>query len=175
MPIYNLIEYSSNYSEAIRSLWFYSKDEATNFNTDTANTDDFKSLKYKAKLLGNTEGRLAPNNTSGILKNAAIAVPLKHLSNFWRSLEIPLINCKVYLKHKRKKYCVLTAAGADNTDGNLKNITFTFRDAKLYIPVVTLSTQDNQKWSELLSKGFERLDNWDQHKTKSQNKDSANE
>ena len=95
MPIYNLIEYSSNYSEAIRSLWFYSKDEATNFNTDTANTDDFKSLKYKAKLLGNTEGRLAPNNTSGILKNAAIAVPLKHLSNFWRSLEIPSINCKV--------------------------------------------------------------------------------
>ena len=53
MPIYNLIEYSSNYSETTGSLWFYSKDEATNFN-NIENTDDFKSFKYKAKLLGNT-------------------------------------------------------------------------------------------------------------------------
>ena len=54
MLIYNLIEYSSNYSEIIGSLWFYSKDEATNFNVDIENTDDFKSFKDKAKLIGNT-------------------------------------------------------------------------------------------------------------------------
>ena len=53
--MYSLIEYSSNYSETTGSLWFYSEDEATNFNANIENTDDFKSFKYKAKLLGNTE------------------------------------------------------------------------------------------------------------------------
>ena len=52
--MYILIEYSSNYSETTRSLCFYSKDEATNFNNDIENIDDFKSLKHNAKLLGNT-------------------------------------------------------------------------------------------------------------------------
>ena len=51
MSMYNLIEYSSNYSEPTGSLWFYSKDEAINFNANIANIDDFKSFKYKAKLL----------------------------------------------------------------------------------------------------------------------------
>ena len=94
----NVIEYSSNYSETTGSLWFYSMDEATNFNADIVNTDDFKSFKYKAKLLGNTAAQPAPNAANGILRNAAIVVPLKYLSNFWRSLEMPLINCKVELK-----------------------------------------------------------------------------
>ena len=53
MPMYNLIEYSSNYSETTRSLWFYSKDEATDFNADIVNDNNFKSFKCKAKLLGN--------------------------------------------------------------------------------------------------------------------------
>ena len=55
IPMYSLIEYSSNYSETTGSLWFYSEDEATNFNANIENTDDFKSFKYKDKLLGNTE------------------------------------------------------------------------------------------------------------------------
>ena len=100
MPMYNLIEYSSNYSETTRSLWFYSKDEATNFNNDIENTDDFKSFEYKAKLLGNTVAQPAPNQAYRILKNVAIALPLTYLNNFWRSLEMPLINCKVELKLK---------------------------------------------------------------------------
>ena len=50
--MYNLIEYSSNYSETTGSLWLYSNDDATNFNADIENTDDFKSFIYKAKLLG---------------------------------------------------------------------------------------------------------------------------
>ena len=52
MPMYNLIEYSSNYSETTASLWFYSKDEATGFKADIANDNNFKSFKCKAKLLG---------------------------------------------------------------------------------------------------------------------------
>ena len=88
MPMYNLIEYSSNYSEATGSLWFYSKNEAVRFNANVANDNNFKSSKYKAKLLGNTEA----DRVNAILKNAAIAAPLKYLSNFWRSLEMSLIN-----------------------------------------------------------------------------------
>ena len=90
MPAYNLIEYSSNCFETTENLWLYSKDEATNSNDDIANSNDFKSFKYKAKLLGNTE----VDGNNGILKNEAIAVSLKYLSNFWRSLEMLLINCK---------------------------------------------------------------------------------
>ena len=90
MPIYNLIEYSSNYAETTGSLWFYSKDEASGFNADISHDNNFKSFKYKAKILGNTEA----DNAIGILKDVASAVALKYLSNFWRSLEMPLINCK---------------------------------------------------------------------------------
>ena len=54
MSTYYLIEYSSNYSETAGSVWFYFKDEATNFNANISNDNDFKSFKYKAKLLGNT-------------------------------------------------------------------------------------------------------------------------
>ena len=106
--MHNLIEYSSNYSETARSLQFYSKDEGNNFNVDIASINNFKSFKYKAKLSGNIAGQPAANAADGILKNATIAVSLKYLSNFWRSLEMPLINCKVELKLKWKKYCVFS-------------------------------------------------------------------
>ena len=54
MPMYKLIQYSSNYSEATGSLWFYSKEKAIDFNNNIENTDDFKSFSYKTKLLGNS-------------------------------------------------------------------------------------------------------------------------
>ena len=73
MPMYNLIEYSSKYSETTGSLWFYSKDEATDFNADIANTDNFKSFKYKNKLLGNIVAE--PRAASEILRNVTINVP----------------------------------------------------------------------------------------------------
>ena len=71
-----MIEYSSNYSETTGILWFYSKDEATNFNANIANIDNFKSFKYKAKLLRNTEVQ-DDNATNEILENATITVPFK--------------------------------------------------------------------------------------------------
>ena len=98
MPMCNLIEYSSNYSETTGSLWFYSEDEATNSAPDIVNDNNFTSFKYKAKLLGNTAAQLAQSAASEILKNTTTVVPLKYLSNFWRLLEMPLINCKVELK-----------------------------------------------------------------------------
>ena len=139
--ITNLIEYSSNYSERTGSLWFYSKDEATDYNADIAKNNKFRSFKSKAKLLGTTVAQPV-NAADGILKNAAIAVPLQYLNNFWRSLETPLINCKVESKHKWTKYCVLSAAGNENesvngNNNNANNITFTIKDTKLCVPVVT--------------------------------------
>ena len=98
IPMYSLTEYSSNYSETTGSLWFYSNNEATSFNDDVANTNNFKSFNYKVKFLGNTVAQDAPNQAKGILKNTTIAVPLKYLSYFWRSL--PLSNYKLELKLK---------------------------------------------------------------------------
>ena len=134
-------------------MWFYSKGEATDFNANITNTDNLKSFKYKTKLSGNTEA----DNANGILKNVTIAVPLNNLNTFWRSLKMPLINCKVNLKLNWKKYCVLSAASTDNINNtNSNNINFTMKDTKLYVPVVILSVRDNQKLLKLLSKGFKR-------------------
>ena len=84
MPMYNLIEYSDNYSKTSGSLWQYYKDEP---NDNLANSESFKS---KVKITGKT-----PNN--GNTKDVEIIVPLKYLSNFWRTLKMPLINCEVSL------------------------------------------------------------------------------
>ena len=174
MPMYNLIKHSSNYSETTWSLWFYSKDKTTNFNDNITNTDDFKLFTYKAKLLENTEAHPATNNANGILKNAAIDVSLKCLSNFWRSLAMPLINCIEELKLKWTKYCILSAASADNINANPNNI-FIIKDTKLCVPVVTLLSRNNQNLSRLLSKRFERSVYWNEYQTKNENKDTTNE
>ena len=108
-----MLKYSSNYSETTGSLWFYSKDEATNFKNDIAVINHFKSFKYKTKLLRENED----DGANGILKST-IAVPLIYFSNFGRSLE--LINCKVELKHKWTNQWVLPANG-NHGDANSKN------------------------------------------------------
>ena len=82
MPMYNLIEYSSNYSETTGSWWFYSKDKTNNLNADIANYDNFKYFKYKVKLLGNIAAQLAWHAANGILRNATIVAPWKYSSNF---------------------------------------------------------------------------------------------
>ena len=75
IQMYSLIEYNSNYSETAGSLWFNSKNEATNFNAYIANNNNFNFFEYQAKFLGNIEA----DGASGILKNVTTAVPLKHL------------------------------------------------------------------------------------------------
>ena len=105
-------------------------------------------FKNKANLIANT-------NADGTKKGVKIAVPLKYLSNFWRSLEMPLINCKVELSLKWYERCLLTAA---------TTATFKITDAKLYVPIVTLSVEDNSKLSKLLSEGFKRSIYWNKYK-----------
>ena len=84
MSMYNLIEYSDNYAKTTGSLWQYYKDEP---NDSLADSESFKS---KIKITGKT-----PDN--GNEKDVEIMAPLKYLSNFWRTLEMPLINCEVSL------------------------------------------------------------------------------
>ena len=83
-------------------------------------------------------------------------VPLKYLSNFWRTLEMPLINCEINLQLKQSQKCILVAG----TAGNL--ITGT----KLYVPVITLSTQDNVILLQELESNFKRTTNWDKYQSK---------
>ena len=144
MPMHNLIEYSPNYSETRGRRWLYSKDEAIIFSNNNANIDNFKYLNYKAEVLENTEA----DGEHGILENAKITVKLKYFSNFWRSLEILLINLEVELKLKWTKYCVLL----QNTNGNPNNIIFTINDTKLYVSGVILSAREIKNYQTSLAK-----------------------
>ena len=136
MPMYNLIEYIYNYSDTSGSLWSFKKDDLAN-NTNVINDDNAPSFKYKASSVGNTE-----NN--GTKNGVKIAVPLKYLSNFWRTIEMPLINCKVELSLKWIKNSVLT------TTANANKVIFEMPDARLYVPIVTLSAEHDAKLSKLL-------------------------
>ena len=103
-------------------------------------------FKYKAALLGKTAD--AVNNTNSSVKDAKIVVPSKYLSNFWRSLEMPLITCKVYVELNWIEDCILSSA---------KNTAkFGKPDAKLHVSVVTLSTKDSTNLAKQLNEGFKR-------------------
>ena len=130
----------------------------------------FKSFKYKTKLVQETVAQLAPYNNNGIIDNATICEPLKHLRNFLGSLQIPLINFKAELKIKWKKHCVLAAAGVDNISAN--DIIFAIKETKLYVLVIASSAKDNQKLSKRLSKGFGKLIYWNEYKIKIENKNT---
>ena len=104
MPMYNLTEYSDNYSKASGSLWQYCKDiPAVNNDGNIVmfnEANDTDSLNFKSKIIGKT-------NDDGDIENVEIMVPLKYLSNFWRTLEMPLINCEVELILTWSAGCVI--------------------------------------------------------------------
>ena len=160
MSMYNLIEYSDNYQDSSATLYQYKRDEQPEYNAVADLTaDNSSSFEYKIKLLGNIPQLDADAACVGIL-NVKVAVPLKYLSNFFRLLEMPLINCKIKLTLTWKKECVLSAA-ADNA-------VFIINHTKLYVPVVTLSKEDNKDFIEQQNKGFERSIYWNGYKTKEQ-------
>ena len=171
--MYNLTEYSDNYSDTSGSLWGFIRDkEANNANVANNNSDNnknnnnnnnnnnnFFSSKYKANFIGNTKA----NGTKKVVK---IGVPLKYLSNFGRSLEMPLIDFKVELSLGWIEECILTTAEiGDNADATgADSATFKITDAKLYVPVVTLLTEDSVKLLKLLSGGFKKSVYWNKYK-----------
>ena len=142
MPVYNLIEYSDSYSKSSGCLWQCYKDDPND------NIADSESFKYNVKITGKTP---ADRNK----KNVEIIVPLKHLSNFRRTLEMSLINCEVNLELTWSRDCVIT-----NSTGTGK---FAITETKLYVPFVNLSTQDNAKLLQQLKSGFKRTINWNKY------------
>ena len=141
MPMYDLIEYSDNYAKTTGSLWQYCKDIPARDNNNEVNEftagNPTDSFNFKAKITSKTR-----NDGT---KNVEIMVPLKYLSNFWRTLEMPLINCEVNLILTWSSTCVLIATSIPN-----QNATFAITDTTLYVPVVTLSTQENTKFLQQL-------------------------
>ena len=93
MLMYNLIEYSDDYLKTSRSLWQYCKEIPAVNNVsnivDFTATNTTDSSEFKTKIIGKT-------NDDGII-NVEIMVSLKYLNNFWRTTEMPLINCEVEL------------------------------------------------------------------------------
>ena len=157
MPMYNLIEYSDNYTKTSGSLWQYCKDipprnnnnEIINF-LGNNNTDSFN---FKAKITSQTG-----NNGT---KDVEIMVPLKYLRNFWRTLEMPLFNCEINLILTWSPTCVIVSSNIQN-----QNATFAITDTKFYVPVVTLSTQENATFLQQLKSGFKRVIKWNKYLSK---------
>ena len=147
MPMYNSIEYSDNYQDSSATLYQYKRDGPPDNNVNLT-SDNSTSFKYKVNLLGNIDAANPDNARLGRL-NVKIVVPLKYLSNFFRSLKMSLINCKIKLNLTWKKECVLSTAADDAV--------FITNDTKLYVPVVTLSKEDNKDFIEQQNKGFKDL------------------
>ena len=156
MPMYNLIEYSDNYAKTTGSLWQYCKDIPARNNgliVTFAENNLTDSFNFKTKVTDQT-------GNDGT-EDVEIMVPLKCLSNFWRTLEMPLINCEVNVIFTWPSTCVLIATGVQT-----QNATFAITDTKLYVPVVTLSTQENTKFFQQLKSGFKRVINWNKYLSK---------
>ena len=130
-----MIEYSDNYAKRLK------RDKVPNNNADLT-IDNSQSFKYKAALVGKTAN--AVNNTNSSVKNTKIVVPLNYLSNFWRSLQMQLINCKIHLELNWIEDCILSRAG---------NSAKLIADAKLHVQIVT---KDKVNLTKQLSSGFKR-------------------
>ena len=170
MPMYNFTEYSKNYSKTSESLWNNYRDEPNSGAVGNVNyfIKDSKSFDYKISITGKSEG----NNTE---KEVEIAIPLKYFNNFWRALDIPLINCEVSLTLTWSKNCVITSWATTDADpdtdpvvvafNNPTDTTFKIKDTKLFVPAVALSTQDDNKSLKQLKTGFKRTIKWNKYRS----------
>ena len=124
MPMYNLIEYSDHYQDSSATLYQYKRDEPSEGDPiPNLVVNNSSSYKYKVEFLGDP---VVANIIAR--RNVKVVVPLKYLSNFFRSLELPLINCKIKLNLTWKKKWVLS-----NDDDDA---VFIINDTKLYFPLL---------------------------------------
>ena len=146
LPMYNLLEYSQNYSMTSGSLSNYYRGKTDDVDD---NASDGKSFRYKSNIIGKIEARPnQPAQTEGSADqhgnlpprldqppipplNTEVVVRLKHLSNFWRSLHLPLINYEIELDLKWSKYCVLL-----EDDDNIRGVSFTITSIQFYVAVI---------------------------------------
>ena len=166
--MYNLLGYSKNYRKTTGSVLNYYRDEPTN-----PLSSNFESLKYKKSItenthkIGTTEEGWDANKVGK--SETEVAISLKRLGNFWRSLDTPLINSEVELILTCSKNCVL-ADMTVNPAANLAivaptRLEFKITDTKLYVPVVTLSKENDTKLLEQLKSGFKRNIKWNKYRS----------
>ena len=184
MPMFNLLEYSKNCRRTTGSLWNYYRDKpSSDIGGENNNVNcfikDSKSFDYKTSITGLLEG-------ISRTKDVEIVVPLKYLSNFWRTLDMPLINCEINLILTWSENCVLTSKAtrdavpaqggnpAVTRVNNPTNATFKITDTKLYVPVVTLSTTDDNNFLEQLKSGFKRTIKWNNYRSEMTNQTKTN-
>ena len=179
MPMYNLLEYSKNYEKTSGSLFNYYRDEVDDPNVHIGDGDeridismrDSKSFDYKSSLNNKLPASI---NNIHTRNDVELAIPLKYLGNFWRILNILLINCEVSLNLSWTDKCILVnryhrnkpnpqpnpAVNAINSPSEAK---FKITDCKLYVPVVTLSIENENKLFEMLKSGFKRTVRWNKY------------
>ena len=150
MHMYNLREYSDNHSKTSGTLFQYFRDVPAADNNGAvtdfteANVNDLFNLKVKLAGQAGNDGT----------KNVETMVLFKYLSNFWRTLEMPLTNCEIILDLSWSGNCVIVATNIVN-----KVATFSVTDTNLYAPVVTLSIKNNAELFEQLKSGLKRTIN----------------
>ena len=167
MNMYNLIECSDNYSDSTASLYQYKRKEQNynnNGNIIPLTVAGSSSFKYESELLGKptnlNDADALRANTNPKWENAQSIVPLKYISSFFRSLELPLINTKFYIQLNYTKNSVISTGGNDDVS------TFKITKIELYVPVVTLKTENNNKLNNLLDGEFDRTFHWNEYKSK---------
>ena len=188
--MYNLLEYSKNYKKSIGSLYNYYRDEI-NDDPDNDNHDNIKvvnsnAFNYKNKITGNTYDVLNTANDYVAVKEGTqeieLAIPLKYLGNFWRALNMPLISCEISLELKWNKNCVITSLEEREVDhgppvvrdDSPTGATLAITDCKLYIPVVTLSKDDEIKLLTNLKSGFTREIEWNKYRSQMSTEEENN-
>ena len=181
MSMYNLLEYSKNYRRTIGSLYNYYRDElsddADDNNFDNINVVNSNTFKYKNKITGKTYNADAAAQGYDVNKNGTqeveLAIPLKYLGNFWRALNIPLISCEVSLELKWNKNGVIASLEERQVDAGPPVVrdnaptgaTLAINGCKLYIPVVTLSKDNEIKLLTNLKSGFKREIIWNKYRS----------
>ena len=160
MVMYNLLVYSQNYYMTSESLWSYCRDKIDDVYD---NASDGKSFKYKTKIVGKTPKRperqpWLPQNPDGTQTqwppqpavptlNVEVNILLKYRSNFWRFVDLTLINCEAELDLSWLKDCVLIE------HNNITGARFQINNTNLCVPVVTFSINDNLKLLEYIKQG----------------------
>ena len=175
-----MLEYSKNYSKTTGRFWNYYRDKPDSGARGADNNinhpiKDSKSFDYKTSITGKLEG----NNTK---KEAKIVVPLKILSHFWRPLDTSLINCEIDLILTWFKNCVITNKAYREANietavvriNNLINATLKITDIKLYIPVITLSIENDKTLLEQLRTGFKITIKWNIYRSEMTNQAKNN-
>ena len=172
-----------NWTESSGNLWNYYRDEPNSGLGDDSNNinysmKDSKSFDYKTSITEKLEDNKKEKD------DVEIVVPLKYLSNFWRTLDVSLINCEVSLTLTLSKNCVLTSKTTRDDDpdtdpavdgiNNPTNATFKITDCKLHVLVVTLSAENDNKLLKKLKTGFKRTIKWNKHRSEMSNQTKIN-